>query len=197
MEQLIDENRRLMGEGRQISPLSYITRFNLSGGSSDAYLDFSAKLRDEINGRAQIISFDSFYLLEQENYTFFGGFLFLGIFFGVIFLAAAALIIYYKQVSEGYQDHERFEILQKVGMSLREVKKTIDKQILMVFFLPLMTAILHLVFATRVIGRLLILFGLMDFTFIVACSVGTVLVFIGLYAIIYKLTARSYAKLVS
>lgn len=92
----------------------------------------------------------------------YGGLFFLGIFLGTLFLMATVLIIYYKQVSEGYDDKERFEIMQRVGMSKQEIRKTIRVQILMVFFLPLIFMMIHIAFAFPIITKLLALFGLMN-----------------------------------
>lgn len=94
---------------------------------------------------------------EGETKTFTGGFFFLGLIFGVVFILAAALIIYYKQVSEGMEDKERFEILQKVGLSHKEVKQVIQQQVLMIFSFPLAAAIIHLAFALPMIRKLLLL----------------------------------------
>lgn len=129
---------------------------------------------------------------RQDWYASNGGFLFLGIYFGILFMLAAALIIYYKQMSEGYDDAERFHILQKVGMSEAEVKKTINRQILTVFFLPLAVAVIHVLVAFIPIGRVSILN-----TSVLWLS-GAVI--IALYALIYFLvfrqTARTYFAIV-
>lgn len=106
------------------------------------------------------------------------------------------LIIYYKQISEGYDDHERSEIMQKVGMSSREVKKTIHKQILMVFFLPLIGAVIHIAVAFNVISNLLLLFNLANTGLFLLCTLITVCVFALVYALVYLITARTYYKLV-
>lgn len=93
------------------------------------------------------------YELYESFYSLFGGILFLGIFLGLLFLMGAAMIIYYKQVSEGYEDKDRFEIMQKVGMTHKEVKSSIHRQILMVFFLPLGMAALHIAMAFPMVGK--------------------------------------------
>ncbi len=98
----------------------------------------------------------------QSQRAFNGGFLFLGLFLGCLFLLATVLIIYYKQVSEGYEDRQRFAILQKVGMSRQEVRASIRSQIVTVFFLPLVMAAIHILAAFNMIRRLLYLFSLTD-----------------------------------
>ena len=136
--------------------------------------------------------------VERKNgfMIFCGGFLFLGIFLGFVFLMATTLIIYYKQVSEGYEDKARFEIMQKVGMSKKEVRASIRSQILKVFFLPLVMACIHLIVAFPMMNRLILLFGMQDMPLFVTCTVGTVGVFAFIYAIVYGITARSYYKIV-
>lgn len=126
----------------------------------------------------------------------FGTLFFIGIFLGTLFTMATVLIIYYKQVSEGYDDHDRFEIMQKVGLSRQEVKKTIHKQIMLVFFLPLVTAVVHILVAFHVISKLLMAFGLLNTNLFLLCTLGTILVFALAYAIVYMMTAKTYYKLV-
>ena len=140
------------------------------------------------------------YNIREEHYSSFytlnGGLLFLGIFLGFIFLVGAGMIIYYKQMSEGYEDKERFEIMQKVGMSRKEVKSAIRRQILMVFFLPLLMAVLHIIMAFPMISRLLGLLGMMNTELYILCTAGTIVVFAVIYAAIYMCTAKSYYKIV-
>ncbi len=137
------------------------------------------------------------YNIREEHYSSFytlnGGLLFLGIFLGFIFLVGAGMIIYYKQMSEGYEDKDRFEIMQKVGMSRKEVKSAIRRQILMVFFLPLLMAVLHIIMAFPMISRLLGLLGMMNTELYILC---TIVVFAVIYAAIYMCTAKSYYKIV-
>ena len=134
---------------------------------------------------------------NKEGFMIFcGGFLFLGIFLGFVFLMATVLIIYYKQVSEGYEDKGRFEIMQKVGMSKKEVKASIRSQVLKVFFLPLVMACIHLTAAFPMVNRLILLFGMVNAPLFAICTVATVGVFAVIYAIVYGITARSYYKIV-
>jgi putative ABC transport system permease protein len=133
---------------------------------------------------------------EADAYGMAGGFLFLGIFLGFIFLMATVLIIYYKQISEGYEDKERFEIMQKVGLSRGEVKRSIHSQILMVFFLPIVVASIHIVFDFNMVEKLLTLFYLHDTALTALCTLGTVLVFFAVYGAVYLMTAKTYYKIV-
>jgi putative ABC transport system permease protein len=105
--------------------------------------------------------------------------------------------MYYKQISEGYEDVERFEILQKVGMTKKEIKRSINSQILTVFFAPLLFAGLHVGFAFPIILKMLMIFGLFNTQLLVLVTIGTFLVFAVFYALVYKITSRSYYRIVS
>lgn len=133
---------------------------------------------------------------RQSFMELYGGLFFLGLFLGVLFLLGTALIIYYKQVSEGYDDARRFNIMQKVGMSHREVKQSIHSQILLVFFLPLVMAVLHLAFAFPMLEKILLVMGLANTQLILLSTLGCVAVFALAYLIIYALTARTYYNIV-
>lgn len=134
---------------------------------------------------------------RADIYTINGGFLFLGLFLGLVFLIATVLIIYYKQLSEGYEDKGRFEIMQKVGLSRPEIKKAIHSQILIVFFLPLVMAVIHIAFAFKIITKLLLLLNLTNIALFAYCTIGTIAVFALIYGLVYLLTARVYYRLVS
>lgn len=136
------------------------------------------------------------YAEEGENfYGLNGGLLFVGILLGGVFLMGTALIIYYKQISEGYEDKARFEIMRKVGMSRREVKASIHRQILMVFFLPLITACVHIGMAFPLMKRLLLLVGMSNTRLFLICTAVTVIIFAAVYGVIYAVTARSYYRI--
>ncbi len=126
----------------------------------------------------------------------YGGLFFVGLFLGFLFLLGTALIIYYKQVSEGYEDAKRFSIMQKVGMSRGEVKKSIHSQILLVFFLPLLTAVLHLAFAFPMLQKIMALMNMVNFQLILYSTIGCIVVFSMIYAVIYAITAKVYYKIV-
>ena len=176
----------------------YSFSFNLQNSGEKQQLDVAHTLRNRLQQEVGVenFKFDDKATFVSENRLITAGFMFLGIIFGGTFILATALIIYYKQISEGLEDRERFEILQKVGMSHQEVKRVISSQILMVFSFPLLMAIIHLCFAFPLIKKLLILFGLVNGQlFLMVCGVVTV-VFAVLYFIVYRLTARSYYQLV-
>ena len=126
----------------------------------------------------------------------YGSLLFLGILLGLVCLFATVLIVYYKQISEGYEDRARFQIMQKVGMSRREVKSTINSQVLLVFFLPLVVAGMHLAFAFPILEKVLHILLLSSTSLFVVCSLVTFGVFAGVYVVIYLGTARTYYKIV-
>lgn len=176
----------------------YSFSFNLQNSGEKQQLDVAHTLRNRLQQEVGVenFKFDDKATFVSENRLITAGFMFLGIIFGGTFILATALIIYYKQISEGLDDRERFEILQKVGMSHQEVKRVISSQILMVFSFPLLMAIIHLCFAFPLIKKLLILFGLVNGQlFLIVCGVVTI-VFAVLYFIVYRLTARSYYQLV-
>lgn len=135
---------------------------------------------------------------RAEFYSLYGGLFFLGIFLGLLFVMATVLIIYYKQISEGYEDKERFAILKKIGMERGEINASIRSQVLMVFFLPLAAAGIHSCFAFHLVKEILVGgFGLQDVGLLVICAVLTFLAFAVFYVIVYLITAREYYKIVS
>ena len=134
---------------------------------------------------------------RESFYTLYGGIFFLGIMLGIVFVFAAVLIVYYKQISEGYEDQSRFEIMQKVGMTKREIRKSINSQMLTVFFLPLVTAGVHLAFAFPLIYKLIQLFGIDNLQLLI-CAAGICFVIFGLfYVLVYRLTSEAYYSIVS
>jgi len=126
-----------------------------------------------------------------------GGLFFIGVFLGILFVMATVLIIYYKQISEGYEDKSRFEIMQKVGMGREEVKASIQSQVLTVFFLPLLVAGLHVTAAFPLVSRLLKLVNLYNTVLYAACTAVCFLAFGAMYVLIYLLTAKTYYRIVS
>lgn len=146
---------------------------------------------------APITSYEAVAKERTSFYGLYGGLFFLGVLLGIVFLFAAVLIIYYKQISEGYEDQSRFEIMQKVGMNRREIKKSINSQILTVFFLPLLTAGVHLCFAFPLIYKLLALFSLTNLSLLILVTVICYLIFSLFYVVIYRVTSHAYYSIVS
>lgn len=137
---------------------------------------------------------------EQNRLDFFGlfgGLFGLGIILSIVFIFAAVLIIYYKQISEGYEDQSRFEIMQKVGMTKKEIRKSINSQLLTVFFLPLIFAGMHLAFAAPIIKKLLLLFNLTNLNLFIVTILISFAAFALFYMIVYKITSNAYYKIVS
>lgn len=168
--------------------------FDIDGNKEE-----TIKFCDSLKSRISVMK--NSYLLsiytDRENfYIVNGGFIFIGCFLALLFTMGTVLIIYYKQISEGYDDSERFKIMQKVGMSKKEVKNTINKQILMVFFLPLAVAVIHIAVAFNVVFKLLSWFGLYSTSTLILAIAGTVVIFAVLYAVVYGLTAKTYYKIV-
>ncbi len=129
--------------------------------------------------------------------SLYGGLFFIGVFLGVLFVMATVLIIYYKQISEGYDDRQRFTIMQKVGMSREEVKAAIHSQVVTVFFLPLIVAGIHVAAAFPLISRLLLLMQLTNTKLFIACTGACFLLFAVMYVFVYNQTARTYYRIVS
>lgn len=126
----------------------------------------------------------------------YGSLLFLGLFLGILFLMAAILIMYYKQLSEGYEDQKRFEIMQNVGMSTKEVKQTIRSQVLIFFFLPLIVAVIHMAFAFKMIVKMFGLLIISKEILFVYCTIIAIILLVIIYSIVYSLTAKTYYRIV-
>lgn len=146
-------------------------------------VQFSGYLNSRVEGRGNL-------------YALYAGLFFLGIFLGLLFIMATVLIIYYKQISEGYDDKARFEIMQKVGLSQKEIKGAIHSQILLMFFLPLVTAGVHIAFAFPLIVQLLSAMNLTNVPLFAWCTFGTLLVFALLYALVFGMTSKVYYQIV-
>lgn len=134
---------------------------------------------------------------SEDFYGSYGALFFIGIMLTLVFMLAAVLILYYKQISEGYEDQKRFEIMQKVGMTKKEIRRSINSQLLTVFFLPLLLAGVHLAFAFPMIRRLLELFSLYNVGLFVTTTLVSFGAFALLYTIVYRLTAKAYYNIVS
>ena len=202
-----DEMRTEMYKGVSSAPagedLTLHLGLDITGSETDK-IDFGTPVMEAVkdlkkNGGLSENSWITSGIRQQEYESYYadnGSLLFIGIFLGSLFLMGTAMIIYYKQISEGYEDQKRFEIMQKVGLSRREVRSSVRRQILMVFFLPLLMAILHITMAFPMIRRLLLLFGMTNTKLFIGCTAGTVLIFAVVYGVIYLMTARSYYHIV-
>ncbi len=164
------------------------------------------KLSDDINQvlyeELEPLEFDNYYCdshaAERGSFlSTFGGLFFLGILLSLIFLVCCVLIIYYKQISEGFEDRSRFEIMQKVGMTKKDIKKSINSQMLTVFMVPIILACVHLAVVLPIVHKLLILFGLNDIPSLIMSACICVLAFGSFYALIYKFTSNEYYRIVS
>lgn len=165
-------------------------------GERDTCIDFENAFVDTLRENEVMFYIQNYHIDNLDWYTTYGGLLFIGVYFGLLFLMATVLIIYYKQITEGYDDRERFNIMQKVGMSKHEVKRTIHKQILMVFTLPLLLAGCHTCFALPMLKRMFQIFNLYNTTLINLCSLATVVLYAIVYGIVYLMTAKAYYKIV-
>ena len=202
-----DEMRTEMYKGVSSAPagedLTLHLGLDITGSETDK-IDFGTPVMEIVkdlkkNGGLSENSWITSGIRQQEYESYYadnGSLLFIGIFLGSLFLMGTAMIIYYKQISEGYEDQKRFEIMQKVGLSRREVRSSVRRQILMVFFLPLLMAMLHITMAFPMIRRMLLLFGMTNTKLFIGCTAGTVLIFAVVYGLIYLMTARSYYHIV-
>lgn len=160
----------------------------------DLYVNnFSHNLKNE-NGMVYGANIASESTVEMN--ALFGGVLFIGIFLSIIFMVGTVLVIYYKQISEGYEDRERFVILQKVGLDQKQIKQTINKQVLTVFFLPLAFAFLHLAFAYHMLSLILKVVGVIDSAMMLSVTLSICGIFALVYVLIFMITSRSYRKIV-
>ena len=202
-----DEMRTEMYKGVSSAPagedLTLHLGLDITGSETDK-IDFGTPVMEVVkdlkkNGGLSENSWITSGIRQQEYESYYadnGSLLLIGILLGSLFLMGTAMIIYYKQISEGYEDQKRFEIMQKVGLSRREVRSSVRRQILMVFFLPLLMAMLHITMAFPMIRRMLLLFGMTNTKLFIGCTTGTVLIFAVVYGLIYLMTARSYYHIV-
>lgn len=174
-----------LSEDEQIALTKAIYEY-LSSGLT--YKNADGRLATEIESREQD---------RNDFYALYGGLFGLGIILSIVFIFAAVLIIYYKQISEGYEDQSRFEIMQKVGMTKKEIRKSINSQLLTVFFLPLIFAGMHLAFAAPIIKKLLLIFNLTNLNLFIMTIVISFAAFALFYMIVYKITSNAYYKIVS
>lgn len=167
-------------------------------GTDDEKIAFSNALNIEAaDFEYEFYFLESRQLVEKEgSYSFYGAFFFLGMFLGLVFIFATVMIIYYKQVSEGYDDRKRFDIMQKVGMTEAEVRQTIRSQVLIVFFLPLAAAAMHVAFAFPMIRRILAAFSMTNVTLFAVCTAATFIGFAVIYLLVYLQTSKTYYSIV-
>lgn len=189
-----EENLRLCGYDEARAAGQYYTSDMPGEGLNNP--DFVGIASDSDVGHWDIYMAEPRDAQKGEMIAMNGGFFFLGIFLGVLFIMATVLIIYYKQVSEGYEDRARFQIMQQVGLQKDEIRRSVNHQLLIVFFAPLLVSAVHVAFDFRLIRMLLTFFQQNDVMLILRCSLGTFGAFALLYLIVYRVTARAYYKIV-
>ena len=180
----------------RIESFSYADKFNLKGddGKQKEALE---QIQNEFYEKFPDGTMESRMLSRSSFYELYGGLFFIGIYLGSMFIMATVLIIYYKQISEGYDDRERYQIMQKVGMSKKEVKRSIRSQVLSVFFLPLIVAVIHVAVAFKVMTKILGVLNLTDVSLFAVCTIITIAVFAVFYIIVYSITAKEYYRIVN
>ena len=180
----------------RIESFSYADKFNLKGddGKQKEALE---QMQNEFYEKFPDGTMESRMLSRSSFYELYGGLFFIGIYLGSMFIMATVLIIYYKQISEGYDDRERYQIMQKVGMSKKEVKRSIRSQVLSVFFLPLVVAVIHVAVAFKVMTKILGVLNLTNVSLFAVCTIITIAVFAVFYIIVYSITAKEYYRIVN
>ena len=195
LDDLFGKGAEAYGKNNSYFRLHYMT--DIKGAAADdkdvimAVRDDVVRQNRELNGY-----FDCRTQQAGTYFIDFAGLYFIGIFLGLLFIMATVLIMYYKQITEGYEDRERFVIMQNVGMSQREVKRSINSQILTVFFLPLLTAGVHVCFAFPFVYKIMTLMGLYDMKLFAICTACVFAGFALFYTIVYRLTAGLYYSIV-
>ena len=180
----------------RIESFSYADKFNLKGddGKQKEALE---QMQNEFYEKFPDGTMKSRMLSRSSFYELYGGLFFIGIYLGSMLIMATVLIIYYKQISEGYDDRERYQIMQKVGMSKKEVKRSIRSQVLSVFFLPLVVAVIHVAVAFKVMTKILGVLNLTNVSLFAVCTIITIAVFAVFYIIVYSITAKEYYRIVN
>lgn len=180
----------------RIESFSYADKFNLKGddGKQKEALE---QIQNEFYEKFPDGTMESRMLSRSSFYELYVGLFFIGIYLGSMFIMATVLIIYYKQISEGYDDRERYQIMQKVGMSKKEVKRSIRSQVLSVFFLPLVVAVIHVAVAFKVMTKILGVLNLTNVSLFAVCTIITIAVFAVFYIIVYSITAKEYYRIVN
>lgn len=180
----------------RIESVSYADKFNLKGddGKQKEALE---QIQNEFYEKFPDGTMESRMLSRSSFYELYGGLFFIGIYLGSMFIMVTVLIIYYKQISEGYDDRERYQIMQKVGMSKKEVKRSIRSQVLSVFFLPLVVAVIHVAVAFKVMTKILGVLNLTNLSLFAVCTIITIAVFAVFYIIVYSITAKEYYRIVN
>ncbi|EHI76263.1 efflux ABC transporter, permease protein [Streptococcus sp. oral taxon 058 str. F0407] len=163
---------------------------------ADDFSKFLNNFNRELNKEGSYVYGSNLADSSAQISALYGGVFFIGIFLSIIFMVGTVLVIYYKQISEGYEDRERFIILQKVGLDQKQIKQTINKQVLTVFFLPLLFAFLHLVFAYHMLSLILKVIGVLDATMMLTVTLSICAIFLIVYVLIFMITSRSYRKIV-
>ena len=189
--------------GTRALALSWTMQFNVEAMEPETQIAFGERLMKTISEKADEslekfiqVSYDGLEANREDFFGTFGSLLFLGILLSIVFLLAAVLMIYYKQITEGYEDQARFGIMQKLGMTAHDIRRSINAQLLMVFALPLLGAGLHLAFAFPMIRKLLLLFALDNVPLYLRTTLACYAAFALLYAVVYRITSNAYYHIV-
>ena len=172
---------------------TYSMMFDAEGGQET---DFNAALQNQLGSNYAGAKYENAETKRQsDNYTY-GGFLFIGLLLSLLFMIFMALVIYYKQITEGYSDRYNFEVMQKVGLDQNEVSAIVHKEIRTMFFLSLLIAVIHLAVSLYAVAMLLAVFGLTNVLVLLLCAGTISLLFAFIYVVMYFSTAKTYCKIV-
>lgn len=168
--------------------------FNLQG-DADTVNDFSHAIAEEAD-KIGYLDVEAKSIYKESLLVRFGGLLFLGIFISAVLVAETALMIFYKQISEGYDDRNRFAIMKKVGMSEAEIMKTIRKQTLIMFFAPLTVALLHLGAGLPLVTKIIGIAAMDNWLVVLGSGLFAAIIFTVIYGASYLFTEKSYKKII-
>ena len=185
---------RIFGENN----CQYVTVVDTTGDADNCIAFYDELAYKVVGAMGNIVAYSTFNIdsSREGSYSMYGGLFFMGILFALLFLTNTVVIMYFKQVDEGFEDRSRFVIMQKVGMSDDEVRGTINRQVLLVFLLPLAVALINILAASNLLVQLVSVFAMTDLGLTLVCIAITTVVFAAVYAIVFRTTAKTYYKLV-
>ncbi|SKA98083.1 putative ABC transport system permease protein [Caloramator quimbayensis] len=192
----IKEVQNLLNSGRNnVEHFSYYYGFDVNA-KRDIQIKLTNALKNDLTKINPKVNVEGAEREREGFYVLFGGLFFLGIFLGLLFIMAVVLAMYYNQILEGYDDKERYNIMKKIGMSCEKIRQIIKNQVLTVFFLPLVIAVIHLMFAFNILTKFLAMLNFTNVNLFIICTIITICVFSVIYTIVYALTAKTYYQIV-
>ncbi|MCX7885315.1 MAG: FtsX-like permease family protein [Caloramator sp.] len=195
MDTIKEVQNALKGDNGNIEYVSYYYSFDVNA-KRDIQIKLTQALKKELIRISPKIDIEGSESSRKDFFELYGGLFFLGIFLGILFIMAMVLAMYYKQILEGYDDKERYSIMKKIGMSCEKIRQIIKSQVLTVFFMPLIVAVIHLIFAFNILTKFLSMLNFTNVRLFVICTIITVCAFSVIYTVVYVLTAKTYYKII-